>query len=490
MFRLFGGKHPEFTIEIDRADAVYYPGDTVRAKVTLASEREAKFDEISVGLLCEERLRRRDGGGEVADDAEDLWHTDARWAGREIIAREGTLPAKYRQIYELAWQIPAQVTASYNGELAQVRWMVRASVDRQGARVTTRDVPLGVVVAPPNHFVSPGEFVEDNPASRTLDVKFALPKLEYVQNEEVTGRLLLVARERFTADDLQIELVRTEHVSAATAAAGAITRRVVEAAQALAQNVALGAGDPLGFDFRLQVPPKWCPSYRTPHGYAIWQLQVTIPHPTNGESRAIQSLLVFNGYANTDAAEAGASANQNFAQDFPAEQPATRTNASGTLAPASAELFPPRGASMPLDPPHARDSDRLAPPTDSQRLSPFAPETPYAASPPPRNVEPDMNPFRLLAGESQSLWRDPQPVARDSSPFAPPPARESAPLDALPVAPPTPLQSRTTAEPLDAGASKPLPKRRFCTNCGTPMPYEANFCPACGTPVHRGEGYY
>ena len=31
MFRLFGGKHPEFTIEIDRADAVYYPGDTVRA---------------------------------------------------------------------------------------------------------------------------------------------------------------------------------------------------------------------------------------------------------------------------------------------------------------------------------------------------------------------------------------------------------------------------------------------------------------------------
>lgn len=491
MFRLFAGKHPEFTIEIDRADAVYYPGDTVRATVMLASERETKFDEISVGLLCEERLRKRDGA--IADDAEDAWHTDARWVGKEIIARESTLPAKYRQTYELAWKIPPQVTASYNGELAQVRWMVRAALDRQGARGTTRDAPLGVVVAPPNHFVSPGEFIEDNPAARTLDVKFALPKLEFVQNEEVAGRVLLTARERFTADNLQIELVRTEHVSAATAAAaGAITRRVVEAAQELARDVALAAGEPLAFDFRLQVPPKWCPSYRTPNGYAIWQLQITIPDAADsqkGEQRATQSLLVFNGYADSGAAEAGAPASQNFAQDFVAEQNPTEGTSAQTFVPASAELFPPHGASLPPGSPLTAYSDRLTP-ANPEHPAPSAPESPYVASLPSPTVEPSANPFYPPPSDPKPLQRDSGAFSGGSPAFDALRARGSAPFGTPPAPPSMPSPARDTAEPLVTGEGKSLPKRRFCTNCGTPMPYEANFCPACGTPVHHGEGYY
>ena len=406
MFRMFGGKHPEFTIQLDRADAVYFPGDTVRAVVTLTSAGESKFREISVGLLYQERFQvveiGRETDGDHTSPAHE-WRTDEQWAGKEIIARNGALTANFNQTYNFAWQIPQRVGASYNGEIAQVSWLVKATIDRQTAQQITHETPLGVVVPPPNTYIQAGEFIEDNPAHETVDVRFQLPKLEFVRGEEVRGRIALLPKALIEPRFIRLDLVRTERVPAD----GGNNKSFVEGSLTLASKSKLQARVTVDYDFSFQIPLTWCPSYRTLNSYATWHLALTLVLPQRDDTTASQSLLIFNGYQ--------------IPQPAQSAQDATITDFSPV-------------AHAPIEQPISQPL--TAPPThEALTLEPLA-----ASSPPPK-------------------------------PPSPPDAQN---------------QSVIVQTPAPQAAAKTLnPARRYCTNCGAPMPYNANFCPACGTAVFR-----
>ena len=72
VFGWFGGKGIDISIGLDRQDAVYAVGDTVRTMITLAAERGGKVREVRAGLVRQHRFQvvsqERDSDGDYQDN--------------------------------------------------------------------------------------------------------------------------------------------------------------------------------------------------------------------------------------------------------------------------------------------------------------------------------------------------------------------------------------------------------------------------------------
>ena len=210
---LFGGKLPEVSIQLERADGVYYPGEAVRARVTIAAEDGAKFKEIRAGLLFEEKYqiidRRHDSDGHVSYN--HVWNTDEQWAAREQLASNG-FPKGFRQTYDYEWRLPDDPHPYCQAKILQARWLVKATVDRTLARDVNAEAPLYVVAPAPAQASQGGESVDENTAPDVVQMRFQLPRLEYVQGKTVAGRVLIEPRQDLNPRSLNLSLLRHEVV--------------------------------------------------------------------------------------------------------------------------------------------------------------------------------------------------------------------------------------------------------------------------------------
>lgn len=290
---LFGGKLPELAVQMERADGVYYPGETVRAAVHVTAEDGAKFKEIRAGLVLEEKYqtieRRRDSDGDV--DYNRVWHTDEHWAAREQVAA-GSLPKGFRQTFNYEWRLPDSLQPYCQGKIVVARWLVKATVDRKLARDVNAEAPVYVVVPAPARPAQGGQFAEENSEPDVVMMRFELPRVEYVQGETVTGRLVVEPRQDLSPRAIQLSLTRHEVVP------GGDRTNVEEVVEARHDYAAqLRAGQPAAFDFSLNVPAKWCPTYQSGRGRVGWRVSATLDLAWKRDIYARQSIQVFNGHA-------------------------------------------------------------------------------------------------------------------------------------------------------------------------------------------------
>jgi hypothetical protein len=291
---LFGGKLPSFAIELERADGVYFPGETVRARITVTAEDAAKFRELRAGLLLFEKYQAieesRDSDGDRSYSR--VWRESEQWAAKEIIAT-GELPAGFRRTYHYEWQLPVNAAPYNDGKIINARWLVKVTMDRKLARDVNQEAVLYVIVPPTGTQMQPGEYVEETNAAEAVSLRFALPRLEFVQGETFNGRLLIEPHKEIKPRALRIELGRKEVVPVGDRTN---VERVVEQVQTF--NVGtLQPGTPSALDFTLTIPPKWCPTYRSHKGDATWYVIATLDIPWGTDFIASQSIAVFNGVA-------------------------------------------------------------------------------------------------------------------------------------------------------------------------------------------------
>jgi Arrestin (or S-antigen), N-terminal domain len=292
---LFGGKLPEVSIQLERADGVYYPGETVRARVTVVAEDGAKFKEIRAGLLFEEKYqiidRQRDSDGDVTYN--HVWRTNEQWARREQLASAG-LPKGFRQTYDYEWRLPDDPHPFCQAKIVVARWLVKATVDRTLARDVNAEAPLYVVRPSPVQLSQGGELVEENTAPEAASMRFRLQRLEYVQGETVAGRLIVEPRQDLNPRALKINLLRHEVVPVGDRTN---IENVVEAEQQ--HNVQLRAGQPVALDFAFALPAKWRPTYASGNASVAWRVNATLDLPWKRDVHAWQTVRVFNGAPRT-----------------------------------------------------------------------------------------------------------------------------------------------------------------------------------------------
>jgi hypothetical protein len=290
---LFGGKLPELSIQLERADGVYYPGETVRASIKVAAEDGAKFKEIRAGLLFEERYqiidRQRDSDGDVTYN--HVWRTNEQWVGREQLASSG-LPKGFRQTYNYEWRLPDNPHPFCQGKILVARWLVKATVDRTLARDVNAEAPLYVVVPALAGSPQGVESFDENTAPDAASMRFQLPRLEYLQGETINGRVIIEPRQDLNPRAVNLSLLRHEVVPGGDRTN---IENVFEAQQQ--HNVQLRAGQPVALDFAFAVPPKWCPSYASANASVAWRVNATLDLPWKRDIHAWQTVRVFNGAA-------------------------------------------------------------------------------------------------------------------------------------------------------------------------------------------------
>jgi len=292
---LFGGKLPEVSIQLERADGVYYPGETVRAQVAIAAEDGAKFKEVRAGLLFEEKYqiidRRRDSDGDVSYT--HVWRTDEQWAAREQLATAG-FPKGFRQTYNFEWRLPDDPPPFCQAKIVVARWLVKATVDRTLARDVNAEAPLYVVRPSPAQVSRGGESVDENTAPDAVLMRFQLPRLEYVQGETVSGRVLVEPRQDLNPRSLNLSLVRHEVVP------GGDRTNIENVFERQQQFTAQPrAGQPFALDFEFAIPSNWCPTYESHNASVAWRVNATLDLPWKRDVHAWQTIRVFNGAQRT-----------------------------------------------------------------------------------------------------------------------------------------------------------------------------------------------
>src|SRR5512139_3534048 len=131
MFDFLKGGKAKLHVTLDRPMLPYYPGETVRATVTIQGEKELKLQEARIALVCHEEYqyrhetRERDSDGHYHTETLTSWATDEQVIQQQQLMGQGTIPSAFMQTYEFSAAIPAGAPPTCDGgRIVRVKWMV------------------------------------------------------------------------------------------------------------------------------------------------------------------------------------------------------------------------------------------------------------------------------------------------------------------------------------------------------------------------------
>ena len=292
VFGLFGGYSVEVQIDLDRPDATYAPGDVVSATINLAAAKGGKVREVRAGLVRQDRYQvieqRRDSDGDWRDSYE--WKTNETWVAREALMNEGSLPSDFKEAYRFDWEVPLGAP-SCAGDIVQIKWLVKVTIDRPMAKDQNDEVELRIVAPPTGEYAQGGDFGEMNTNSGVV-MRFSLPTLELVEGETLDGRLSVEPSQSIDAREVRVELMRDERV---TPGDRVHVKQVSTEKVQVAGQVTLTPGSPQSYDFSIPVPTTDSPTHDTGNTSVTWLLVGTIDRPMRGDFTVTQWGGVYSG---------------------------------------------------------------------------------------------------------------------------------------------------------------------------------------------------
>lgn len=275
------------SVSIDRPGMAYYAGQSIHAVVNVKAETAVKVREVTAGLALWERYQYKERGDEGG--TETTWTTAEQYFVKQSLVGEGSIPAGFNQTYDLEFPIPVDAAAPYNGKIVQDHWLVKVNVDRPMKGDVSQEVEIPLIV-PPVGEPQPGEYgSSDHPDD--VELKFALARLDWIEGDQLTGKLVVRPRKNFGASGVKLELVRVEHVPRNLGN----SHSVEEAKVQLAGGHDFQAGVPVEYPFALAIPRQGCPSRRTGHSSVTWALRAAITRRLAKDFTAAQEVWVHNG---------------------------------------------------------------------------------------------------------------------------------------------------------------------------------------------------
>jgi hypothetical protein len=276
------------SISVDRPGMPYYAGETIHAVVNLNAETAVKVREVFAGLVLWERYQYQERDDE--GDTSTSWAAAEDFVVKETLLGEGTIPAGFRESYKLDLRIPLDTVPPYTGKIVQNRWLVRVNVDRPMKKDISEEVDIPLIVPPMAEQTQGGEYGSPSHPD-DADIKFAVARLDWIEGEQVAGKLIVRPRKNFGSTGVRLELVRREHVPRAMGNTHSVTEGKVQ----LAGGTDFRAGIPAEFQFALSIPRQGCPSRRTGRSSVTWTLRAAITRRLAKDFTAEQEVWVYNG---------------------------------------------------------------------------------------------------------------------------------------------------------------------------------------------------
>jgi hypothetical protein len=294
MFNFLKGGKVNLSAVLDRPSGVYFPGETVHASLSLTGDKELKVQEGRVALLYEEKYQycttrhSSDSHGHSHTETVYRWQTQEQELARKTFLSETILSEGLAQNFEFDAQIPLSAPPTYPGNIIQVRWFVKATLDRKLAGDINSEAPLMVLVSPAGT-QTPGQFGQSNePDEASLSLE--LPGTEWAAGETIIGKILVSPGKNFDATEVRAELEQTEHVSYDRG-----NQKVSTISIKLAGKTKFTAGQYMTFPFQLQVPQPCCPSGSSNNWSVTWKLKGILARFMRKDSAVEQEIKVYTG---------------------------------------------------------------------------------------------------------------------------------------------------------------------------------------------------
>jgi hypothetical protein len=293
VFGLFGGNNVDISIDLDRNNQPYAPGDTVTAKIQLRSDKEVKAREVRAGLIVQHRykaIHRSRSSSNDNDTDSEVWETAEDWLYRESLAGEGGVKSGQDHAYIFNWPLPINGPAPCDGEIAKIKYLVKVTIDRKLARDINSEREVRVAFSPTGEYAQAGEYGEPSHAEDAL-LKLTLPGLELVPGQTIRGRLSVEPNKQFEARGVRVELVRQQIVLEGDRHN---RHEKVEQKVQLAPALKLQPAQPLQYDFELTVPADAFPSHQTSHSCYLWLIRGSVDRAMRGDPSVAQVVMVYN----------------------------------------------------------------------------------------------------------------------------------------------------------------------------------------------------
>jgi hypothetical protein len=270
MFDFLKGGKVDLSITLDRPG--YFPGDTVRATISVQNQKEIVVREGRAALL-----RREEYEYEYADEDDEGnsqtktgRNTQDDEAARLVLLSEGTLRAG-AHTFEFAARLPEDAAPTWaGGKVVKLRWFVKVVLDRKLGLDWSHEVEALVLQTPPGQQASAGEFGQSE--AEDVELKFALPGKEYVLGGTIAGQLLLRPKKNGDLGEVKLQLRRVEEVKCSIGHASEISEAEVK----LASKVKLQAGQPQALPFRVAIPAGRPTTGQTTNSVVAWQLRAVL----------------------------------------------------------------------------------------------------------------------------------------------------------------------------------------------------------------------
>lgn len=189
---------------------------------------------------------------------------------------------------EVSIQIPFDAPPSCRGEVVDVRWILKATLDVPGRLDQVREVPLQVMrTAPING--RPDGAGKSLPAQKSFDdctLELEVPGLLSAK-ETVRGRLLVKALRAFQVRGIRVEVVRLED-------AGAQNAENVTARQDLSGSLSLNPMESPSFAFSMPLPETVAPTMASPHSSLRWQVRAVLDRRLRTDFNVQQDVFIYN----------------------------------------------------------------------------------------------------------------------------------------------------------------------------------------------------
>ncbi|MBA3804647.1 MAG: hypothetical protein H0X14_02895 [Acidobacteria bacterium] len=293
-----GGMGPQISIQLDRPQGPYYPGDSVQVAITLQTQKAWRVRSVGAGLLFLERYTElvqsyeRDDQGARMMVTNPARREDSNWLYTQWLSGEGMIPAGFNKVFHFTWAIPSDAPPTYEGSISKLSWLVRVKADVPMEKDLQYDAVVPVIVPPSGEHNLQDSMTRPVNDASDMKISFWLPRVEFVEGETITGRLLIEPRKDIKARAVRLHLERQETVPGGDEENKST---LAEPALQIASQMQLRSGVHVTLDFALTVPHKWRPNHRTSKSQSSNYLNVVIDVPWRGDYTGSQEIYLYNG---------------------------------------------------------------------------------------------------------------------------------------------------------------------------------------------------
>jgi len=263
----------EVSVEIEHPKRAYFPGDIIRGTVMLnGASSSLSGQNLAIGLIYEEQYisiisqrvssRSTDAWGKDYKDHEyhytNVKNFDSYWVRGKQITETDLKGGAARQTFDFALQIPANAVPPYTSEVIVSAWSIKVLY---GSSVL-HEIFIPLIVPPPGEMAQAGQYGTQEDEGR-LTMRFALPKLGYVEGETINGQIVAVAREDMKLYRIVVKFERHDEVNVPKQENHKIfdTQTIN-----IAENAVLRSGVAAAFDFSIPLHSPNHPTRQSPSG--------------------------------------------------------------------------------------------------------------------------------------------------------------------------------------------------------------------------------